>query len=293
MAAALWPDSGRTRSAVRGDANRRARTHSNSLDGLQPLRAVGPDIARLWLTSPSLSHTAATMEAFRTHHHEETRRPATSGAVSAEDRYRAGVRSALSGAVDADSDAAMDGLGCDASIGCMTDAIRGLLDVPGCPTTSPPSKERTMPTTASKPTVEITGITDAGAGRIVCSLLSGHKFVVELPIKKTMQETLAAIESTMSEFHTQSGPPEARPSRVSEPVWIPDLSGDDQGGRITVEAHQSAFPPVKGGPQLRLNWALALGRAATHWIIDLPFEDWERILEDAKRKLRKATGDAW
>ena len=133
--------------------------------------------------------------------------------------------------------------------------------------------------------VKIEGVTPEGAGRIVASVAAGHRFEVELPIKKTMREALDAIESAMSEFRAQE--PAAVEVR-SRPVYIPDLSGAEEGGHLIAEAWRL------GTPRLRLRWASSRNTpCAWSWEVDLSFADWAKVLEDAKRQLRKATGDEW
>ena len=146
--------------------------------------------------------------------------------------------------------------------------------------------------------VKFQGIGPEGSGRIVGYVLAGHRFEVELPIKKTMRETLEAIEGTMDSFTAQGlgcqTPVESRP------IYIPDLSGDGVGGHLVVEATRSgAFAQgatgVRMAPRLSLRWESSrpYGQEAMSWKVELPFHKWDQILEDAKRQLRKATGDAW
>lgn len=146
--------------------------------------------------------------------------------------------------------------------------------------------------------VKFKGITLEGSGSIVGSVLAGHRFEVELPTKKTTREALDAIEATMDAFTAQglgcSNPVE------SDPVYIPDLSGDGDGGSLIVTASRAGRfvqQAVGGGrmaPRLSLRWeASPYGTGAMSWKVELPFHKWDQILEDAKRQLRKATGDAW
>ena len=85
--------------------------------------------------------------------------------------------------------------------------------------------------------VKFQRIRSEGSGSIVGSVLAGHRFEVELPIKKTMQEALNAIEGTMDAFAAQglgcSDPVE------SDPVYVPDLSGDGDGGSLVVTASRA------------------------------------------------------
>ena len=146
--------------------------------------------------------------------------------------------------------------------------------------------------------VKIEGITPEGTGRIVASVLAGHRFEVELPIKKTMRAALDAIENTMAEFSAQEAPAVQRVE--SEPVYIPDLSGADEGGHLVVEAWQvSGFAQQAVGrhappPLLHLRWRSSRStHCPSSWEVGLPFREWEKVLAAAKRQLRKATGDEW
>ena len=134
--------------------------------------------------------------------------------------------------------------------------------------------------------VRIEDITPEGTGRIVASVLAGHTFTVEIPIKKTMREALGAVEDTMAKFRAQE--PVATPV-ASRPVYIPDLSGADEGGHLIAEAWQ-----IGTAPRLRLTWKSSQNTpCAWAWEVDLSFTDWDKVLEDAKRQLRRATGDEW
>ena len=144
--------------------------------------------------------------------------------------------------------------------------------------------------------VKIEGVTPEGAGRIVASVSAGHRFTVLLPIEKTMREALDAIENTMAEFSAQEAPAVQRVE--SEPVYIPDLSGAHEGGYLVAEAWQvSGFAQQAVGrhaPRLRLRWRSSQStHCSSSWEVDLSFRDWEKILADAKRQLRRATGDEW
>lgn len=134
--------------------------------------------------------------------------------------------------------------------------------------------------------VKIEGVTSEGSGRIVASVSAGHRFEVELPIKRTMREVLDAIEDTMFRFRALEP---AATTIESRPVYIPDLSGADEGGDLTVEAS-----PVVTIPHLWLRWRSSRNTPCA-WSSEvvLSFADWDKILEDAKRQLRKATGDEW
>ena len=134
--------------------------------------------------------------------------------------------------------------------------------------------------------VRIEGVRPEGSGRIVASVLAGHSFTLELPVKETMREVLDAIESTMLAFWVQ-GP--GSTTIESRPVYIPDLSGADEGGHLVVEAWE-----LIASPRLRLRWKSSRNTpCAWSWEVDLSFADWKGILEDAKRALRKATGEEW
>ena len=142
--------------------------------------------------------------------------------------------------------------------------------------------------------VKIEGVTPEGTGRIVASVAAGHRFTVELPTKKTMRAALDAIESTMAEFSAQEVPAVQRVA--SEPVYIPDLSGADEGGHLVAEAWQvSGFAQQAVGRQApRLRWRSSrCTHCSSSWEVDLSFRDWVKILANAKRRLRRATGDEW
>ena len=145
--------------------------------------------------------------------------------------------------------------------------------------------------------VKIEGVTPEGAGRIVASVMAGHRFTVLLPIEKTMRAALDAIENTMAEFSAQEAPAVQRVE--SEPVYIPDLSGADEGGHLVAEAWQvSVFAQQAVGhvppPLLRLRWRSSRStHCSSSWEVGLPFREWEKVLAAAKRQLRKATGDEW
>ena len=133
--------------------------------------------------------------------------------------------------------------------------------------------------------VKIEGVTPEGSGEIVATVSGAHRFTVEIPIKKTMREALSAIEDTMAEFRAQE--PVAT-TVASRPVYIPDLSGANEGGHLIAEAWQSAT-----APRLRLRWKPSQNTPLAWVWVDLSFTDWDKVLEDAKRQLRKATGDEW